>query len=90
MITRRVRLFVSRLDTTAEGAATTLVVRERIPVSEVSAVEVHLRTQACHPEPAEGPDAEGVVCYALRLAPGERQEIVMEYELRASGAVVGL
>ncbi|WP_240958195.1 DUF4139 domain-containing protein [Streptomyces barkulensis] len=90
VITRTVRLFVSRLDSSPQGEAAVVVVRERVPVSEVSAVEVRLRREACLPEPDEGVDAEGMVRYTLRLAPGERREITLEYELTASDGVVGL
>ena len=95
VITRRVRLFVSRLDAAPGGGtpgdgATELVVRERVPVSEVSAVEVRLRKGACRPEPDEGVDADGMVRYGLRLAPGEKREIILEYEVTAAGGVVGL
>jgi uncharacterized protein (TIGR02231 family) len=90
VIVRRVRLFVSRLDSAPGGEAAEVVVRERVPVPEVSAVEVRLRMEACRPEPDEGADAEGMVRYTLRLAPGERREIALEYELTAAGGVVGL
>jgi uncharacterized protein (TIGR02231 family) len=90
VITRRVRLFVSRLDAPQGGEATALVVRERIPVSEISAVEVRLKEEACRPSPDGGMDAEGLLRYVLRPAPGERQEIQLEYAITASSAVVGL
>ncbi|MCI0386780.1 mucoidy inhibitor MuiA family protein [Streptomyces sp. CNQ085] len=90
VITRTVRLFVSRLDSSPEGETAVVVVRERVPVSEVSAVEVRLRGGACLPEPDEGVDAEGMVRYTLRLAPGERREITLAYELTAAAGVVGL
>ncbi|MEE1941348.1 mucoidy inhibitor MuiA family protein [Streptomyces sp. TRM 70361] len=90
VLTRRVRLFVSRLDAPAGGRAPELTVRERVPVSEVSAVGVRLRRNACRPEPDEGPDPDGMVRYVLRPAPGERREITLEYEISASGAVTGL
>ncbi|MFP8959795.1 DUF4139 domain-containing protein [Streptomyces nanhaiensis] len=90
VITRTVRLFVSRLDSSPQGEAAVVVVRERVPVSEVSAVEVRLRRAACLPEPDEDVDAEGMVRYTLRLAPGDRREITLEYELTAADGVVGL
>ncbi|GAA2434554.1 DUF4139 domain-containing protein [Streptomyces macrosporus] len=90
VITRRVRLFVSRLDAPSDGEAVEFVLRERIPVSEVSAVEVRLRQGACRPEPDEGVDADGMLRYVLRPAPGERREITLEYEMTAAGGVVGL
>ena len=66
VITRRVRLFVSRLDAPDGGAEQEVVVRERVPVSEVSAVEVRVR-RGLVPAPDEV-DAEGIARYALRLA----------------------
>jgi uncharacterized protein (TIGR02231 family) len=89
VITREVRLFVSRLDDPGHGEPQEVVVRERVPVSEVSAVEVRVVPGACRPAPDEV-DADGVVRYDLRLAAGERREIVLTYEISASGAVTGL
>lgn len=85
--TRTVRVFVSHLAGT--GDPVPVVLRERIPVSEVSAVEVALRPEACDPAPA-GVDAEGIVRYDVTLAPGERREITLVYELSASGKVQGI
>jgi uncharacterized protein (TIGR02231 family) len=85
--TRTVRVFVSHLAGT--GAPVPVVLRERIPVSEVSAVEVEIDTAACAPAPGKA-DAEGIVRYDLELAPGERREIVLVYGLSASGKVQGL
>ncbi|WP_435174235.1 mucoidy inhibitor MuiA family protein [Actinacidiphila sp. bgisy145] len=89
VITRRVRLFVSRLDAQAGAPAQELVIRERVPVSEVSAVEVRVRTDASSPAPDEV-DAEGIVRYTLALGPGEHREITLVHELTASSAVTGL
>ncbi|MEW1859127.1 mucoidy inhibitor MuiA family protein [Streptomyces sp. NPDC088194] len=89
VITRQVRLFVSRLDAPYGGGAQELVIRERVPVSEVSAVEVRVRAESSSPAPDE-PDDEGIVRYALALGPGERREITLVYELTASSSVTGL
>ena len=89
VITRRARLFVSRLDVPDGGGEQEVVIRERIPVSEVSAVEVRLRTESCLPPP-DDVDAEGMVRYVLRLGPGERREISLVHEITASAAVTGL
>lgn len=89
VVTRTVRLFVSRLDDPGDGAAREVVIRERVPVSEVSAVEVRTLADACRPAPDEV-DVDGIVRWTRRLAPGERQEIVLAYELTASSAVSGL
>lgn len=90
VITRRVRLFVSRLDASSDGETVEVVLRERVPVSEVSAVEVRLRKDACRPEPDEDVDPDGMLRYGLRLAPGEKREITLEYEMTAASGVVGL
>ena len=71
------------------GGEREVVIRERIPVSEVSAVEVRLRTESCRPQP-DDVDAEGMVRYVLRLGPGERREISLVHEITASAAVTGL
>lgn len=89
VITRHVRLFVSRLDAPRDGTDREVVIRERVPVSEVSAVEIALRPDACRPRP-DGPDADGVVVHRLRLAPGAREEIDLVYDITASSAVTGL
>lgn len=91
VITRRVRLFVSRLDDPGQEAAAAqeVVIRERVPVSEVSAVEVRPLTDSCVPPPDEI-DAEGVVHYVQRLGAGERREITLVYEISAAGSVTGL
>ncbi|MTE17906.1 mucoidy inhibitor MuiA family protein [Streptomyces sp. TRM43335] len=90
VIRRTVRLFVSRLDWSPDGEATEVVVHERVPVSEISTVEVRLCGGACRPEPDEDVDTEGMVRYTLRLAPGERREITLAYEVVAASGVVGL
>lgn len=89
VITRHVRLFVSRLDVPGDAAAREVVVRERVPVSEVSAVEIRVRPEASRPEPDEV-DAQGLVHYTLRLGPGERREITLVYDVTAASAVTGL
>lgn len=89
VVTRRVRLFVSRLDATAGAPERTITVRERVPVSEVSAVEVALRGSECRPAP-DGVDSEGVARYTLGLGPGERREIELVYDITAASSVTGL
>ncbi|MCC9311132.1 mucoidy inhibitor MuiA family protein [Kitasatospora sp. RB6PN24] len=66
-----------------------VTVRERIPVSEVSAVEVRLREQSCDPRPAEL-DAEGIVSWRLPLGPNARRTVTLVYEVAASTRVTGL
>ncbi len=89
VITHEVRLFVSRLDAAPDAGERAVTVRERVPVSEISAVEARIRAAECRPAP-EGPDAEGVVSWRLLLEPGARRELVLVHELVAGSAVVGL
>lgn len=95
VITRQVRLFVSRLDHpgdldhSGDGSTREVVIRERVPVSEVSAVEVRPLPDRCRPAPDEI-DADGIVRYVQHLAAGERREITLVYEISASSAVTGL
>ncbi|MQY14434.1 hypothetical protein SRB5_46010 [Streptomyces sp. RB5] len=91
VITRTVRLFVSRVEAAdADGSETELVVRERVPVSEISAVEITLDRTASDPAPDEGPDDDGLVTYRIGLRPGTRREVTLVYELSAAKSVVGL
>ncbi|WP_327066464.1 DUF4139 domain-containing protein [Kitasatospora sp. NBC_01302] len=89
VLTRTVRVHVSRLSAPGEQGERSLTLRERIPVSEVSAVEVRLRAQECDPAPAEV-DAEGVVRWELPLPPGGRRTVTLVYEVLASAKVAGL
>ncbi|KOG25201.1 MULTISPECIES: mucoidy inhibitor MuiA family protein [Streptomyces] len=89
VVTRTVRLHVSRFSAPGERGERTVVLRERIPVSEVSAVEVRLHKDACSPAP-DVVDAEGVARWDLALPPGGRRTVTLVYELSASGKVTGL
>ncbi|MET9958493.1 DUF4139 domain-containing protein [Streptomyces sp. NPDC006326] len=89
VVTRTVRLHLSRFSAPGEQGERVVVLRERIPVSEVSAVEVRLRKDACSPAP-DAVDAEGIVRWDVRLPPGGRRTVTLVYELSASGKVVGL
>ena len=86
VITRTVRLAVSRF---APPGSPPLVVavRERIPVSELAAVEIRLDKDRCSPPPDET-DAEGVVRYDLTLGPDDRRTLTLGYEISAGKAVV--
>ncbi|QGV82000.1 DUF4139 domain-containing protein [Streptomyces ficellus] len=89
VVTRTVRLHLSRFSAPGEQAGRTVVVRERIPVSEVAAVEVRVREDACSPPP--GPvDAEGLVRWDVLLPPGGHRTITLVYELSAKSKVVGV
>jgi uncharacterized protein (TIGR02231 family) len=85
VLTRTVRLAVSRFAPPG-SAPLTVAVKERIPVSELAAVEVRLDKERCSPAPDET-DAEGVVRYALTLGPDDRRTLVLGYEISAARAV---
>lgn len=86
VITRTVTLSVSRF-APAGSAPLTVSVKERIPVSELAAVEVRLDKERCSPPPDET-DAEGVVRYELTLGPDERRTLLLGYEISAARSVV--
>ncbi|MGX1267641.1 mucoidy inhibitor MuiA family protein [Streptomyces phaeoluteigriseus] len=87
--THTVRLHLSRFSAPAEQAERTVAVRERVPVSEVSAVEVRLREGACSPAP-DTLDAEGIARWNVVLPPGGRRTVTLVYEVSASAKVAGL
>ncbi|MFD5267873.1 mucoidy inhibitor MuiA family protein [Streptomyces sp. NPDC058335] len=87
--THTVRLHLSRFSAPAEQAVQTVAVRERVPVSEVSAVEVRLRNEACSPAP-DTLDAEGIARWNVVLPPGGRRTVTLVYEVSASAKVAGL
>ncbi|WP_299530406.1 mucoidy inhibitor MuiA family protein [uncultured Streptomyces sp.] len=89
VITRTVRLHLSRFSAAGERGERTVVVRERIPVSEVSAVEVRVREDACSPVP-DAVDADGIAHWSVPLPPGGRRTLTLVYELSASAKVSGL
>ncbi|MFC5144934.1 mucoidy inhibitor MuiA family protein [Streptomyces aureoversilis] len=89
VVTRTVRLHLSRFSAPGEHGERVVVLRERIPVSEVSAVEVRLRKEACSPAPAVV-DAEGIARWDVPLPPGGRRTVTLVYELSASSKVAGL
>ncbi|MFI0718582.1 mucoidy inhibitor MuiA family protein [Streptomyces sp. NPDC021224] len=89
VVTRRVRLFVSRLDAAPGTPDRTITLRERVPVSEVSAVEVALRSADTTPAP-DTLDAEGVARWTLTLPAGAREEIALAYDITAASSVTGL
>lgn len=89
VVTRTVRLHLSRFSAPGEHGDRVVAVRERIPVSEVSAVEVRLHKDACSPAP-DTVDAEGIARWDVALPPGSRRTVTLVYELSASGKVTGL
>ncbi|MEV0581044.1 mucoidy inhibitor MuiA family protein [Streptomyces sp. NPDC050392] len=89
VVTRTVRLHVSRFSAPGELGERSVVLRERIPVSEVSAVEIRLHKSACSPAP-DVVDAEGIARWDVALPPGGRRTLTLVYELSASAKVTGL
>lgn len=88
-VTRTVRLHLSRFSAPGEQGEQVVALRERIPVSEVSAVEVRLRKEACSPAP-DAVDTEGIARWDIPLPPNGRRTVTLVYELSASGKVTGL
>ncbi|MGW0330764.1 DUF4139 domain-containing protein [Streptomyces sp. NPDC003011] len=89
VVTRTVHLHVSRFSAPGEQDRRMVVLRERIPVSEIAAVGIRLREEACSPPP-DVVDAEGVVRWNVPLPPGGRRTVTLVYELSASAKVAGL
>ncbi|MFD7975560.1 mucoidy inhibitor MuiA family protein [Streptomyces sp. NPDC059071] len=89
VVTRTVRLHLSRFSAPGEQGERVVVVRERIPVSEVSAVQVRLRKEASSPAP-DALDADGIVRWDVALPPGGRRTVTLVYEVSAKGSVVGI
>lgn len=89
VVTRTVRLHLSRFAAPGEHDDRVVTVRERIPVSEVSAVNVRLHKDACSPAP-DLVDAEGIARWDVPLPPGGRSTVTLVYELSASAKVAGL
>ncbi|MEU4269728.1 DUF4139 domain-containing protein [Streptomyces sp. NPDC026092] len=89
VVTRTVRLHLSRFSAPGEQGERVVVLRERIPVSEVSAVEVRLHKDACSPAP-DTVDADGIARWDVPLAPGGRRTVTLVYDLSASAKVTGL
>ncbi|MFJ4716510.1 DUF4139 domain-containing protein [Streptomyces sp. NPDC088785] len=89
VVTRTVRLHLSRFSAPEETGEQVVVVRERIPVSEVSDVEVRLRKESCSPAP-DALDAEGIARWDIALPPGGRRTVTLVYEVSASAKVSGV
>ncbi|MDH6128486.1 mucoidy inhibitor MuiA family protein [Kitasatospora sp. GP82] len=89
VLTRTVRLHLSRFSGPHEHEDQRIALRERIPVSEVSAVEVRLRKESCSPAP-DALDAEGIVRWDVTLPPGGRRTVTLVYEVSAAARVAGI
>ncbi|MFJ4616996.1 mucoidy inhibitor MuiA family protein [Streptomyces sp. NPDC088812] len=89
VLTRTVRLDLSRFSGPEEHDDRVITLRERIPVSEVAAVQVRLREEACSPAP-DAVDADGIARWDLPLPPGGHRTVTLVYELTATSKVAGL
>ncbi|MFI7008467.1 mucoidy inhibitor MuiA family protein [Streptomyces sp. NPDC050145] len=89
VITRTVRLHVSRFSPPGETSPETITLRERIPVSEVANVDIRLRKESCTPPP-DTLDPEGIARWDLTLPPGGRATVTLVYEVVAGAKVTGL
>lgn len=89
VITRTIHLHVSRFCSPGERGDRVVVLRERLPVSEVSAVEVRLRGESCSPAP-DSVDAEGIARWEVTVPPNGHRTVTLVYEVSASSKVTGL
>ncbi|MFF5725035.1 mucoidy inhibitor MuiA family protein [[Kitasatospora] papulosa] len=89
VLTRKVQLHLSRFSPPGEQGDRVVTLRERLPVSEVSAVDVRLRKDSCAPEP-DVVDAEGIARWDVALPPDGRRTVTLVYEVSASSRVTGL
>ncbi|CAM5636906.1 hypothetical protein GCM10010261_22440 [Streptomyces pilosus] len=89
VLTRTVRLHLSRFSAPGDDEDRVISLRERVPVPEVSAVDVRLRRDACSPVP-DAVDEDGIVRWDIPLGPGGRRTVTLVYEVSASGKVTGL
>ncbi|GAB7106612.1 DUF4139 domain-containing protein [Streptomyces phaeofaciens JCM 4814] len=89
VLTRTVRLHLSRFSAPGEQDERVIVLRERIPVSEVSAVEVRLSKEYCSPAP-DTVDADGIARWNLALPAGGRRTVTLVYEVSAGAKVSGI
>ncbi len=83
--TRRVTLHVSN----ARPEPATLVVEERIPVSEVKEVEIQVLSKDCSPPPSVV-TKDGIVRIELDLPAGGTRAAKFAWELSAAGKVAGV
>jgi uncharacterized protein (TIGR02231 family) len=73
----------------ASAQSRTLVLQERIPVSEVKEVQVEVLAKKCDPAPREV-DKHGIAKLELTLAPGATKTATFTWQLEAAGKVAGL
>lgn len=80
-VDRTVHVFVSNLGDQARA----LSVIERVPVSEVEDVEIHVESDTS-PQPTR--DADGIATFKVDVAPRATTEIVLHYRIEAGSNVV--
>ncbi|QRN94882.1 mucoidy inhibitor MuiA family protein [Archangium violaceum] len=83
--THQVKLFLSNTGTRSEK----VVLEERMPVSEVEAVEVKLLQDQTKPAPAKVSE-DGIVRFELATPPRSQQELAFAYSVASSAKVAGL
>jgi len=83
--THFVKLFLSNTGNRPEQIA----IEERMPVSEVEAVEVELLKDKAKPAPAKV-SQDGIVRFEVPAAPRSQQELAFAYTVSSSSKVAGL
>jgi uncharacterized protein (TIGR02231 family) len=83
--THFVKLFLSNTGNRAEQIA----IEERMPVSEVEAVEVELLKDKARPAPAKV-SQDGIVRFEVPASPRSQQELAFAYTVSSSSKVAGL
>ncbi|MBX7079528.1 MAG: mucoidy inhibitor MuiA family protein [Nannocystaceae bacterium] len=83
------RTLVTLYASNATPVAKTVIVHERLLVSEVKEVEVELLPKQCDPAP-RGVDRDGIARIELVLPPGGTRTATFAWELVAAGKVAGL
>jgi hypothetical protein len=66
-----------------------VAIEERMPVSEVEAVEVKLLEEQTRPAPTKVSE-EGILRFELAAPPRSRQELTLAYAVASSARVSGL
>jgi hypothetical protein len=66
-----------------------VAIEERMPVSEVEAVEVKFLKEQTKPAPAKVSE-DGIVRFELAAGPRTQQELVFAYSVSSSAKVAGL
>jgi uncharacterized protein (TIGR02231 family) len=83
--TQQVKLFLSNTGTRPEKVA----IEERIPVSEIEAVDVKLLQEQTKPAPTKVSE-DGIVRFELAAPPRSQQELAFAYSVSSSSKVAGL